>query len=204
MGLASVSRSTEHPEASPEFKERNVWESIIIGLCTVATLCLTVLALGFFIVNPDPVFGDMKFSIGPIAHAGLVDSSMIPPRFNLTIHARSTYKNKAFCGRDVSFEVAYSGVTIGVGNAVPFCVEPKGNAALTAVASPGWEVLPDALRHHMASDRLRGDMDLEVVMLFYQDDDLERWSNWIRCRTTLDARQPTRCKPFSLQPYRPH
>ncbi|CAM0880806.1 unnamed protein product [Alopecurus aequalis] len=186
MELASLTRSIEQMEVYPKFKQRNVWESIIIMLCTLATLCLTVLALGFLIVNPDPVFGDMMFSIGPIAQAGL-DSSMIPPRFNLTIHARNTYKNKAFCGRDLSFEVAYSGVTIGMGNAVPFCVEPKGNAVLTAVASPGWEVLPDTLRWRMAKDRRRGDLELEVVMLFYRDDDLERLSNWIRCRTTLDA-----------------
>ncbi|XBH67561.1 hypothetical protein VPH35_095924 [Triticum aestivum] len=130
--------------------------------------------------------------------ARLAANATTPPSFNVTLHAKSTYR-RTFCWGDDStrgatVEVAYSGVVIAKADVAPFCVPGKGDTVIAATVTAGWPALPRDFRERIEGDRRHGGVDVEVDLSF-------DWM-WVRCRTTLDAKHasPTPCQYFSFIP----
>ncbi|KAE8789528.1 hypothetical protein D1007_36333 [Hordeum vulgare] len=163
----------------------------------VAVFLLGLVAFGLYqlVVDPDLGFGSAKFSMEPVSHTGIyrTDTS---PAFNVTLHARSTYKHR-FCtdARGGTVQAVYSGITMAVGRVPPFCVDAKGSIAMTATALSGWPALPASLQERIDHDRRNGGVVLEVDLSFAND---IKGLVWVRCRAKLDATSRSTCRSFGL------
>ncbi|XBI78639.1 hypothetical protein VPH35_088296 [Triticum aestivum] len=163
-------------------------------------LALLVFASGCMLAHGLQFVGRIKFSMEPVTYTGFGPESdpATPPSFNVTLHAKSTYR-RTFCwgddsSRGATVEVAYSGVVIAKADVAPFCVPGKGDTVIAATVTAGWPALPRDFRERIEGDRRHGGVDVEVDLSF-------DWM-WVRCRTTLDAKHasPTPCQYFSFIP----
>ncbi|KAM3272125.1 hypothetical protein ACQJBY_042364 [Aegilops geniculata] len=172
----------------------------ILALFTV--LALLVFGSGCMLAHGLQFVGRIKFSMEPVAYTGFgpdfAANATTPPSFNVTLHAKSTYR-RTFCwgddsGGGATVEVVYSGVVIAKADVAPFCVPGKGDTVIAATVTAGWPALPRDFRERIESDRRHGGVDVEVDLSF-------DWM-WVRCRTTLDAKHasPTPCQYFSFIP----
>ncbi|KAE8800815.1 hypothetical protein D1007_23651 [Hordeum vulgare] len=106
----------------------------------------------------------------PVSHYRTDDGAASSPAFNVTLHARSTYKHR-FCtdARGGFVQAVYSGISMAVGHVPPFCVDAKGSIAMTAIALSGWPALPASLQQRIDHDRWNGGVVLEVDLSFVND-----------------------------------
>lgn len=143
----------------------------------------------------------------PVVYAGLdivPAGQSVPPSFNVTLHAKSTYRLVKFCttGREM-MAVTYSGVTLAMADVEPFCVDPRGEKTIKAAATTkGWPVLPRFFQERMESDRRHGGIPLEVGFSYSNEEQArpyveETW--WVRCHTKLDSDQASSCRSHPVR-----
>ena len=174
--------------------------AIVLLVCLIALLSLFV---HDFIDGPNLNRGNAQFSIEvePVSHNGIYpmdgdDGATSSPAFNVTLHAKSTYKHK-FCSNGAgTVQALYSGITIAMGQVAGFCMKPKGSSVMTATALSGWPALPASLQHRIDNDRRNGGVELEVDLTFVNE---IMGLIWVRCRTMLDAMDTSPCKAFALR-----
>ncbi|KAF7063429.1 hypothetical protein CFC21_069949 [Triticum aestivum] len=199
MKVLGLDMDPEAAPSKPPSKHRDRGDQcqcvILIIVACLTLAAFVYVAVRQLIVDPDLNFGSAKFSMEPVSHAGIYrnDSS---PAFNVTLHARSSYKH-SFCSdhRGGDVQAVYSGITVAMGHVPPFCVEPKGSIAMTAAASSGWLAMPASLQERIDHDRRNGGVELEVDLSFAND---IKGLVWVRCRAKLDATTTSPCKSFGL------
>ncbi|KAL6615140.1 hypothetical protein ACP70R_037410 [Stipagrostis hirtigluma subsp. patula] len=156
--------------------------------------------LGYILFVAPPSFGNVKFSMEPVAYTGLglAGAAAAPPAFAMTLHTRSTLK-RTFCSSGgATLQAAFSGMTVAVGHVDPFCVEPKGSAVIAGNASSAWAALPGDFRERIDRGRRNGGVELEINLSFGNE---IRGPTWVRCRAMLDSVHNTLCRSFMLSPF---
>ncbi|KAL6615358.1 hypothetical protein ACP70R_037628 [Stipagrostis hirtigluma subsp. patula] len=155
--------------------------------------------LGYILFVDPPSFGNVKFSMEPVAYTGLGPAgAAAPPAFAVTLHARSTLK-RTFCSSGgATLQAAFSGMTVAVGKVAPFCVEPRGSAVIAGTASSAWTALPGDFRERIERGRRNGGVELEINLSFENE---IIGPTWVRCRAMLDSMHNTPCRRFMLSPF---
>lgn len=148
------------------------WMTILFVMLLVPMVCL----MPFMAFRMLQEVGRIKFSMEPVVYTGLDlaadNNPAVPPSFNVTLRAKSTYGLKKLCsGGRPAMEVSYSGLNIAMADVEPFCIEPRGEKVITATATTGWSVLPVVLRESMESDRRHGGVHLEVCFSFEDEEE---------------------------------
>nr|CAB3477304.1 unnamed protein product [Digitaria exilis] len=161
-------------------------------------ICIAMATLFGYILFVDPYlsFGSIKFSMEPVAYAGLgPDGATAPPAFNVTLHATSTF-GRRFCSTGGgTLQAAFSGLTVAVGQVAPFCVDPKASAVIDGAASSAWMALAGAFRERIDRGQQEGGVELEIDLGFRNE---IKGPMWVRCRTMLDANHKAHCTTFIL------
>ncbi|CAL4956297.1 unnamed protein product [Urochloa decumbens] len=171
----------------------------VLLLIFILSLVMATFCGYIFFVDPNLLFGNIKFSMEPVAYAGLgLDGDTAPPAFNVTLRATSTF-NRRFCSTGGgTVQAAFSGLTVAAGHVARFCVEAKGSAVIASTVSSAWTALPAAFRDRINHGRQNGGVELEIDLGFENE---IKGPMWVRCRAILDAKQRTRCRVFTLSSF---